>query len=59
MKIESTKKVYLDGQEYIRVFFSETNTFEDIPAQMFSEWKNALGHTESNPSRLNPRESSK
>jgi hypothetical protein len=48
MKIESTKKVYLDGKEYIRVFFSETNTFEDIPAQMYSDWKNALGHTESN-----------
>ena len=44
MKIESTKKVYLDGEEYVRVFFSDSNCFEDVPSEMYEEWKEYLNH---------------
>ena len=44
MKIKNTEKVYLDGQEYIRVSFEETNVFEDVISEDYDEWKEALGH---------------
>lgn len=44
MKIQSTKKVYLDGEEYIRVFFEDSQYFEDIPAENYEAWKDAWDH---------------
>lgn len=42
--IEKTKKVYLDGNEYIRVFFEGSEYFEDIPACHFIEWVELMKH---------------
>ncbi len=36
MKIESTQKVYLDGEEYIRVKID--CFFHDVPADNFEQW---------------------
>ncbi len=46
MNIEKTEKVYLDYEEYIRVFFEDSALFEDIPSEMYQAWKEALEHTE-------------
>jgi hypothetical protein len=45
MVIELTKKVYLDGQKYIRVFFKESVYFQDILAENFEVWREACGHS--------------
>ncbi len=36
--IESTKKVYLDGQCYIRVCLKNEQCFHDVPIEIFDEW---------------------
>lgn len=46
MTITETKKVYLDGQEYTRVFFDETNFFDDVPTEIYREWVEAWDHVE-------------
>jgi len=46
MTIESTELRYLDGIEYVRVFFAESNYFEDVPSDILDDWKDALGHQE-------------
>ena len=40
--IESTKSVYLDGIEYVRVFFVGSEYFDDVPADIFEDWKQTL-----------------
>ena len=52
MKIEKTEKVYLDRQEYIRVYFGETNVFEDVISEDYDDWKVALGHEDMTPAEL-------
>ncbi len=41
--IESTKTVYLDGDKYIRVYIVGCDTFEDIPAESYEDWKLLYG----------------
>ncbi len=45
MTIEKTEKVNLDNVEYTRVYFAESNIFEDIETEMFPAWIDALEHT--------------
>ena len=35
----ATKAVYLDGDEYVRVFDGET--FEDVPSEIYPQWLDA------------------
>ena len=44
MTITNTKKVNLDGETYIRVFFLESVFFEDVPEEIFQDWLDAWGH---------------
>ncbi len=37
--IENTKTVYLDGDEYTRVYYANSDLFEDVPSEIYEEWK--------------------
>jgi hypothetical protein len=44
--IESTRTVYdHNGIEHVRVFFAESNYFEDVDADVYPMWVEANGHT--------------
>ena len=46
MIIEKTEPRYLDGVEYVRVFWADSIFYEDIRADFYEEWKGELGHRE-------------
>jgi len=46
MNIERTDIKYLDGIKYVRVYWADSNLFEDIDADIYEEWKEELGHSE-------------
>ncbi len=37
-EIESTKSVWLDGVEYIRVFYVDSDYFDDVLASGYDTW---------------------
>ncbi|MCF6327580.1 MAG: hypothetical protein L3J21_09860 [Devosiaceae bacterium] len=45
MEIEKTERKFLDGVEYVRVYFEESNIFDEVPIEIYREWKEQLGHT--------------
>ena len=45
-KIERTKTVWLDGEKYIRVFYANSDFFDDVLAFAYNDWLAATGNFE-------------
>jgi hypothetical protein len=47
-EIESKKVVWLDGEKYIRVFYANSQYFDDVLAESYTDWLDATGNFERN-----------